>query len=288
MPIAVNRLSIRVAEFIPTIYAIYAACSLLLSSPSIMFSSSSSSSSSSSTTALASPVRRSPKVNQAPLSHLPPSDRLLFEKYGVGQKRTVSIQVVHKSFERHARLQPQAIAVEHSLFHHSLTYAALEKATNRLAHRLRTAGTIPGKRVVVLCRRSIYYVIGLLAVLKAGGQYVPLDAVTITDETLTHVIEDSGAALVLSMAEYVPRIRRDRNQIISLEDVIREDEQRDADCSSVEDLSQPSDGAFVIYTSGTTGKPKGVDVRHLGVTNGQLPQSFYSVLRQSRPHLPCC
>jgi non-ribosomal peptide synthetase component F len=207
-----------------------------------------------------------PRLQQEPLAHLDPADRVKFAEYGLGPRRRVDVPLVHAAFERHARTQPDAVAVEHSLYNHSLTFAQLDRKANRLARRLRAADVAPGARVVVLTRRSIYYVVAVLAVLKAGAQYVPLDAVTVTDDTLAHVLADSGAKLCLVMDEYAHRVRR--TPALVLEHAIREDEMKDAPADKPEELASPDDGCYVIYTSGTTGKPKGVDVRHRGVSNG--------------------
>jgi amino acid adenylation domain-containing protein len=147
-----------------------------------------------------------------------------------------------------------------------LTYRKLDIQANRLAHRLRTHGIASGKRVCILARRSIYLIAGILAVLKSGGQYVPLDAVTITDATLSYVLNDAKPAAVLVMDEFVHRVQCEV-PVLNLEEVILADEISNADSSKPDDGTCPSDGAYVIYTSGTTGVPKGVDVRHRGITN---------------------
>jgi non-ribosomal peptide synthetase component F len=204
------------------------------------------------------------------LAHLSPADRQKFASYGFAPRRKVDIPVVHHGFERQARLQPDVVAVEHSLHNHSLTYAQLDRKANRLARRLRyDHGIKPGTRVCILTCRSIYYVVAVIAVLKAGGQYVPLDGVTVTDATLQHVLSDSGADLCLVMREYHHRVGVVTPALV-IEDAMDEDERTAACADKPEDLSSPDDGAYVIYTSGTTGKPKGVDVRHRGVTNGTV------------------
>lgn len=196
------------------------------------------------------------------LKHLSPRDRYLFQKYGVGPSRSVPFACLHHAFEYHARITPSAIAVEHFSALESITYGELDIAANKLAHRLRGLGVYPGKRVCILAHRSIPYVIAILAVLKAGGQYVPLDGVTVTDLTLAHVLEDSGALFTLAMEDYVHRVGD--FPVLCLEQVINEDE---VYYGKPLDLATGDDGIYVIYTSGTTGKPKGVDVRHRGITN---------------------
>ncbi|KAJ7723373.1 putative nonribosomal peptide synthetase [Mycena metata] len=202
------------------------------------------------------------------LPALSPEDLVLFYRYGIGSRRHVEFPVIHHAFEHHARTQPDAIAVEHSLYGQTLTFAQLEVQANRLARRLRAQGICPGKKVCILSRRSIYLIVAILATLKSGGQYVPLDAVTIPDSTLSYVLNDAKPSAVLAMSEFVHRVDSDVVPTLDLEAVIAEDEAQNADGSRLQDaLVMPSDGAYVIYTSGTTGVPKGVDVRHRGVTN---------------------
>nr|GAT46057.1 nonribosomal peptide synthetase 12 [Mycena chlorophos] len=201
------------------------------------------------------------------LASLSSEDRVLFYRYGLGPKRIVDTPIIHHAFEQHVRNQPDALAVEHSTEGQSLSYSQLDLRANRLAHRLRAEGIQPGKRVCILARRSVPLVVGILAVLKAGGQYVPLDALTIPDSTLSYVLNDAKPSIVLVMSEFVPRVTTGNVPVIDLESVILADELANADGSKPVDTTSPTSGAYVIYTSGTTGVPKGVDVRHCGVTN---------------------
>jgi non-ribosomal peptide synthetase component F len=195
-----------------------------------------------------------PPSNSDPLSHLPPQDCSLFYEYGIGPSRSVPFPLVHHAFEHHARTQPSAIAVEHNAFSESISYGALDARANKLARRLRDQGIRPGKRVCIVARRSISLVVAILAVLKAGGQYVPLDAVTITDETLKFVLHDSSPTVVLEMNEYAHRIAVDGSAttVMRLEDAIHADAHLKS--AKVDDsTSSPLDGCYCIYTSGTTG-----------------------------------
>lgn len=216
-----------------------------------------------------SPPKSSKKVSYSALSSLSDNDRVLFQHYGLGPPRPVNIPVIHHAFEAHARIQPNAVAVEHTLFNHSLTFSQLDAQANRLARRLRAQGIAPGKRVCILARRSVYLIVGILSILKSGAQYVPLDAVTITDAMLNHVLKDSKPSAVLVMSEFSARVHTEA-PVLDLEDAILADELLNADSTKPEDNTSPSDGAYVIYTSGTTGVPKGVSVRHSGVTNGAV------------------
>ncbi|GFZ52166.1 hypothetical protein JCM24511_09939 [Saitozyma sp. JCM 24511] len=201
--------------------------------------------------------------DQNALASLSPYEVAFFNTHCTGRMTTVPFELIHSSFEHHARLAPDVVAVEHASQGESITFGDLDRAANALAHRLRSQGIVPGQRVCILSKRSVANVIAVLSVLKAGGQYVPLDSATITDETLAHVLVDSGAALVLCMGDYLHRVSG--VPVVPLEEAIRETE--GGDHSKPEELARGSDGVYVIYTSGTTGKPKGVDVRHSGVTN---------------------
>ncbi|TFK35775.1 putative nonribosomal peptide synthetase [Crucibulum laeve] len=199
------------------------------------------------------------------LSRLSPLDQALFYAYGVSAPRSVDTPIIHHAIEKQVRERPDAIAVEHLSCNESLTYRDLEAHSNRLAHILRSQGVFPGKRVCILARRSLELIVGIVGVLKSGAQYVPLDAQTITDETLRFVVEDAQPTIVLVMADYAHRVFG--APVIVLESVFRPYQLSGEDVGRVEDFSSPEDGAYVIYTSGTTGRPKGVDVRHRGVTN---------------------
>lgn len=200
------------------------------------------------------------------LAHLTADDQRSFISNSIGPSRTVALPIVHHAFEHHALVQPHVVAVEHAVDGSSLTYDQLDKQANRLAHRLRGQGIRPGHRVCILARRSVCFIVAVVAVIKSGAQYVPMDGVTITNWTLEHILRDSKPSAVLVMNEYSHRVSR--LPCLILEDVIAADERDNTDARKPEDLSSPTDGIYVIYTSGTTGVPKGVDVRHNGVSNG--------------------
>ncbi|KAG6849710.1 hypothetical protein H0H93_006093 [Arthromyces matolae] len=205
-----------------------------------------------------------------PLDHLSSSDRSLFYHYGLGPSRTVSTQVVHHAFQHHAASQPTAIAVEHhcALYNESITFGDLDRVSDQLAHILRALPSpiVPGTRVCILARRSVALVAAILGTLKAGAQYVPLDAQTITDETLQFVIGDSKPSAVLSMAEYIHRVPTTTGSapVLSIEAEMERGALERPQGGKVQDLSSPADGAYCIYTSGTTvlsGPPGNVGMR---------------------------
>ncbi|KAL7279919.1 hypothetical protein ACG7TL_006328 [Trametes sanguinea] len=183
----------------------------------------------------------------------------LFNRFSFGSRQQAPFGCVHHAFEHHAAEQPDAVAVEH--LGDSITYGELNRQANVLANHLRVLGVRPGVKVCLLVQRSIAMVVGIVAVLKAGGAYAPLDGAIVTQSTLEHVLTDSGAKVVLTMHQYVHRVSG--FPTFCLEDI----GSLTQNASKPADLSAPSDAVYIIYTSGTTGKPKGVEVMHGNVTN---------------------
>jgi amino acid adenylation domain-containing protein len=163
-----------------------------------------------------------------------------------------------------ANQDPDAVALRDA--ERSLTYAELESMADGLARQLRAAGAGRDVLVGVLAERSVEYVAGLYAVLKAGSAYVPMDP-SFPDNRLVEILDDSRAPIVLTTKALAPRIAQLTVQVVWLDDELA------AAASVVEpavaaiDPIQPSDVAYVIYTSGSTGRPKGCLVEHRGLLN---------------------
>ncbi|MEU9232419.1 amino acid adenylation domain-containing protein [Streptomyces subrutilus] len=143
-----------------------------------------------------------------------------------------------------------------------LTYAELDARANRLAHGLSAAGAGPEDVVALALPRSAESIVALLAVLKAGAAFLPLDADHPRDR-IAHMLADARPAAVLTGAGWpLP-------EVLEGLAVLDADERvwagRPADAPPVR--VHPSNAAYVIYTSGSTGRPKGVVVRHGGFAN---------------------
>ena len=110
---------------------------------------------------------------------------------------------VHELFEQQAEQTPDAVAVVYE--GEQLTYEALNRRTNQLAHHLRGMGVGAEVKVGVCLERSLGMVVGLLGVMKAGGAYLPLDA-SYPPERLAYMIEDARAAVVLTQRRLVDRL----------------------------------------------------------------------------------
>ena len=141
---------------------------------------------------------------------------------------------------------------------HNLTY------TTRIAHQLREMGAQPGRLVGVCLERSPDLVATLLAILKSGAAYVPLDPSYPADRT-AYVLGDAGATVLVSEDRVVKDLGAIPCRVLSLDGDAGRIEQRAA--TRPEPLAGPEDLAYVIYTSGSTGRPKGVQIEHRAVGN---------------------
>ncbi|MFY9822483.1 MAG: amino acid adenylation domain-containing protein [Thermoanaerobaculia bacterium] len=191
-------------------------------------------------------------VHELPLLDAAERDQLLTEWSGAAVPLPEAPPPIPYLFSSQAARTPDAIAVEHLGLR--TTYRELEERSNRLARHLRSLGVGPETVVGIAADRSLELIAGLLAVLKAGGAYLPLDP-AYPPERLTWMLADSGAALLLTRRDLAPRWPEARA-------VFLEDEERDArDLRDVRDWN-PGNAAYVLYTSGSTGRPKGVVVEH--------------------------
>ncbi|SON60449.1 Linear gramicidin synthase subunit D [Mycobacterium simulans] len=138
----------------------------------------------------------------------------------------------------------------------SWSYQELDKAANRLAHLLADQGVGPGRCVALLLERSAQAIMAILAVLKTGAAYLPID-VAHPQARIAFVVEDAAPVAAISTAELRPRLGGRDMVVIDVEDP----RIRTLPCSALP--APASDNiAYIIYTSGTTGIPKGVAVTH--------------------------
>src|SRR5690606_36528431 len=144
-----------------------------------------------------------------------------------------------------------------------LSYGELNGRANALARRLRAAGVGPERVVALALERGVEMMVALLAVLKAGGAYLPLDPDYPADR-LTHMLADSGATLLLTQECLRERFGRLAG---AAEIWLCEEVGNTAETGNPDVAVHPESLAYVIYTSGSTGLPKGVMVRHDAVSN---------------------
>ncbi len=166
-------------------------------------------------------------------------------------------QAVHELFEIQAARTPDAIALVCGS--ERLTYQQLNQRANQLAHYLRRLGVGPEQRVGICLPRTAEMLIAVLATLKAGAAYVPLDPVY-PAARLAFTLEDARAVLLLTNDELVGSLPETSARKLSLDSERGLIEQESV--SDPAGIVQPENLAYVIYTSGSTGIPKGVAIEH--------------------------
>jgi amino acid adenylation domain-containing protein len=165
-------------------------------------------------------------------------------------------------FERQAARTPQKIALWAG--DRTVTYADLNRAANRLTSVLRSRGVGRGTVVAVCLERSPEAVTAMLAVLKAGAAWVPLDA-TYPKDLLAHILDDSAAALIITRSALRDRLLAPARPTLCLDsDHALLDAADETDPGFA---GPPEDLAYLIYTSGSTGRPKGVMANHVATLN---------------------
>ncbi|MDB4952370.1 MAG: sypC, partial [Gemmatimonadetes bacterium] len=170
---------------------------------------------------------------------------------------------IHELFEAQAARTPRSTAVVSAAG--SLTYAELNARANRLAHHLRALGVGPDVRVGLCVERSLEMVVGVLAVLKAGGVFVPLDP-GYPAERLEYMLADSAPAAVLAQGHVADRFRGIGVPVLELDAPAPAWADQPA-CDPARGGLTPAHPAYVTYTSGSTGQPKGVPSIHHRVLN---------------------
>ncbi|HEX2191417.1 MAG TPA: amino acid adenylation domain-containing protein, partial [Longimicrobiaceae bacterium] len=149
----------------------------------------------------------------------------------------------------------------------TLSYAGVERRANRVAHLLRERGVGPETRVGLCVDRGPEQVVAALAILKAGGVYVPLDP-AYPAERLAYTLADSGAVLLVSQTPLLDSLPPFGGEVVCL-DAERDAVERAPD-TAPESGAGPRNAAYVIYTSGSTGRPKGVVVEHASLVHTLL------------------
>jgi len=179
-----------------------------------------------------------------------------------GQAGGRSRQLVHVAVDRVATGTPDAVAV--SFDGVAVSYRTLNRRANALATRLQGRGVGPDVVVGVSLDRSVELIVGILAVLKAGGAYAPLDPAYPKDR-LEFMVRDAGARAVLTSRRLTDMPRVDGVELVFLD-------KDEADATLETEAAPPSAVdldhlAYVIYTSGSTGRPKGVAMPHGPLSN---------------------
>lgn len=144
----------------------------------------------------------------------------------------------------------------------TLTYEALNREANRVSQNLIAHGLKRGESVVLLLPRRSFYFTALFGVLKAGAAFIPCDP-EYPAERIRHIIEDSGAAFILTTPEHLKDYPA--GKALEIGALLTNEDRRDPENPDV--ALTGDDLAYMIYTSGSTGRPKGVMLRHAGICN---------------------
>jgi amino acid adenylation domain-containing protein len=177
---------------------------------------------------------------------------------------------IHQLFEEQVEKTPDAVAVVCE--NQQITYSELNSKANQLANYLQKLGVKPETVVGICVERNIKFIISLLAVLKAGGAYLPLDS-NLPQEALQFRLQDAQALVLIR-----EQGTESREQFLKITEVNLDSDWEKISQESTENLinnTKPENLIYIIYTSGSTGKPKGVAIEHQQLLNylyGILPK----------------
>lgn len=199
-----------------------------------------------------------------PLSALPllttEDQQELLHRWSNHQSSYPTNDCIHHLFEAQVRARPDAIALQFG--NQQFTYQQLNQGSNQLARYLQRLGIGAEMPVGICLERGIGAIAAMLAILKAGGVYVPLDP-SYPAERLRLMVKDAGITVILSEATWVDELQTAITKVVCLEQtwsaIAQESDQNLSTSCTADQL------AYIIYTSGSTGTPKGVMVPHRAV-----------------------
>ena len=186
----------------------------------------------------------------------------LFVEWNDTQADYPEDKCIHQLFEQQVRFTPDAVAV---IFENQqLTYGELNTQANQLAHYLQDIGVKPEVLVGIYLERSLSIIVTLLAVLKAGGGYVPLDP-DYPQQRLADISEDSQFSVLITQQKLLNSLPVQGVKVIVL-DTESEMLTNQSPANPVSEV-KPENLTCLLYTSGSTGKPKGVMLTHAALVN---------------------
>ncbi|KAJ2898600.1 Adenylate-forming reductase [Zalerion maritima] len=187
-----------------------------------------------------------------------------------GPQITSPFPTITAAFNHWAKTRPDLLAAKDlsGASRREISYAELARRARSLSSQLMELGVRPGDRVPLVVKRGIEMLVGILAILSCGAQYVPLDGSVVPDSTLNFVLDQAGSRFVLCIKATEHRLQNMAKPCLPI--IIDNDAEGyvvSREVPLLQDLASTESGCYVIYTSGTTGTPKGVDVTHKNVTN---------------------
>ncbi len=176
---------------------------------------------------------------------------------------------IHQLFEEQVERTPNNIAVVFE--NESLTYSELNNRANQLAHYLQKLGVKPKELVGICLERSLEMIVGLLAILKVGGAYVPIDP-DYPQERISFMLQDTQVKIILTCESLETSLPNHQAIVVCLDKDWQQINQ--ASQENVNSTVSADNLAYVIYTSGSTGIPKGVIVTHQAVNRLVLNTNY--------------
>ena len=205
-------------------------------------------------------------------------NKLIYE-WNETDKNYTNDKTIYELFEAQVKKTPDHIALVYE--GENLTYRELNEKSNQLARRVQkqyketTGKELSGDTLIALyLDRSFEMVIGILAVLKSGGAYVPMDT-SYPQERIDYLLADTKSELILSQRHLIEEsnaIRLPKERVIPID--LTESFYKEENKTNLKKNSKANDLAYVIYTSGTTGRPKGVMVEHHQVLLFAIENNF--------------
>lgn len=183
-------------------------------------------------------------------------------------------KTIQKFFEEHVERYPNQIAVE--FYDSSITYKTMNNKANQLARKIRAKGIEADSIVAILMNNSIEMMIGIMAILKAGAAYLPIDP-SYPKERTQYILEDSQTTLLLTSFDLVDSVEFEQEVLL-----LSDDNLYSGDTSNLEPINGWGNLCYVIYTSGSTGKPKGTLIRHYSVARTVTNTNYVEVKKEDR------
>ncbi|WP_338846004.1 amino acid adenylation domain-containing protein [Massilia sp. W12] len=219
------------------------------------------------------PVARLPLLDAA-------QSEMLLHSFNATRRNYPEQALLHQLFEQQAAQTPHAIALRCA--GHSLSYAELNRRANQLAHHLLTYGAGPDQRIAICLERGIDMVVSMLAVLKAGAAYLPLDP-NHPLERIMQTLEHAAPSACILRSEQADRLPWLPLPLLALEEI-------DALLQGAAQENPPASAqglhsrhlACVMYTSGSTGAPKGVMVEHRSILRLICNNGFAELCAQDK------
>jgi len=196
------------------------------------------------------------------LQLVPPGELNQLSRWSTNDSGINELPMAYELIQRQVESTPDATAVK--FVNQSMNYSDLNAAANQLACHLRSLGARPDTPIGIYLDRSIDLIISVLAVMKSGAAFLPLNVNEPWIRTQA-VLQDSRPCVVITQEGFEDRWNTHPTKTVFLDrdrHVIQKQPKVD-----LESLSKPSDLAYIMYTSGSTGRPKGVEVEHRNLSN---------------------